>query len=261
MSALGVKTVNEMRDLPMERVRDVFAKTQGLQLQPTVDGRTLASGPFAPTAPAVSADVPLLVSSVEHEVNFFPTGPLDAIDDADLLARVKQTTRADDAGARQVIELYRDGRPGVTNVDLWQILASDNQFRVGVTTEAERKAEEAKAPVYMYYFRWKSSVREGKLKCYHCLDIPFAFNNVEVATSMTGTSQTRYALADKMSNAFASFARSGDPNAPGLPAWPKFDLQTRATMFLDNECEVVNDPHRAERVALATLREEAARSS
>ncbi|HLF09848.1 MAG TPA: carboxylesterase family protein [Gammaproteobacteria bacterium] len=261
MSALGVKTVDEMQRLPMDRMRDVFTATNGLQLQPTVDGRTLPSGPFAPTAPAISANVPLMVSSVEHEVNFFANGPLDPIDDADLLARVKQTTRADDAGAKSVIEVYRDGRPGVSNVDLWQILASDDRFRVGVATEAERKAEQAAAPVYMYYFRWQSAVREGKLKAYHCLDIPFAFDNVEVATSMTGTSQTRYALATNVSTAFASFARTGNPNHDGLPHWPAFDLQNRATMFLDNECEAVNDPHREERLALAMLREEAARTS
>ena len=202
-----------------------------------------------------------MVSSVEHEVNFFPNGPLDPIDDADLLTRVKQTTRADDAGAKSVIEVYRDGRPGVSNIDLWQILASDDRFRVGVATEAERKAEQAAAPVYMYYFRWQSAVREGKLKAFHCLDIPFAFDNVEVATSMTGTSQTRYALATKVSSAFASFARTGNPNHDGLPSWPAFDLQNRATMFLDNECEAVKDPHREERLALAKLREDAARAS
>jgi para-nitrobenzyl esterase len=145
----------------------------------------------------------------------------------------------------------------VSNIDLWQIMASDNSFRVGVATEAERKAAQGSGPVYMYYFRWKSAVREGKLKCYHCLDIPFAFDNVEVATSMTGTSQTRYALATKMSAAFANFARTGNPNAEGLPNWPAFDLQSRATMFLDNECEVVNDPHREERLTLAKLRDAA----
>ena len=257
ISALGVRTVDETRGLPMERLREAYTTTNGLLLQPTLDGHTLPAGPFAPTAPAVSADVPLLVSSVEHEVNFFPTGPLDPIDDADLLARVKQTTRSDDAGARNVIEVYREGRPGVSNIDLWQIMASDNSFRVGVSTEAERKAAQGSGPVYMYYFRWKSAVREGKLKCYHCLDIPFAFDNVEVATSMTGTSQTRYALATKMSAAFANFARTGNPNAEGLPNWPAFDLQSRATMFLDNECEVVNDPHREERLTLAKLRDAA----
>jgi para-nitrobenzyl esterase len=261
MSALGVKTVNEMRDLPVEQLRQTFVKTPGLAMQPTVDGRTLETGPFAPEAPVVSSTVPLLVSSVEHEVNFFTTTPLDDFDDATLLSRVKQTTRADDAAAKDLIDLYRTGRPNASNVELWQILASDNQFRVGVTTEAERKAEEGKAPVYMYYFRYQSPVHEGKLRCYHCLDIPFAFNNVEVATSMTGTLQTRYALADKMSAAFAAFARTGNPNTDGLPHWPQFDMAKRSTMFLDNECHVVDDPHRAERLALAKLRDEAARAS
>jgi para-nitrobenzyl esterase len=261
MAALGVKTPAEMRNLPMEQLRDTYVKTQGLQLQPTVDGRTLPDGPFAPSAPATSSTVPLLVSSVEHEVNFFPTSPLEPIDEADLLARVKQATRADDAAAKHVLDVYRAGRPNASNLELWHVLASDNQFRAGVVTEAERKAEQAMAPVYMYYFRWKSSVREGKLKCYHCLDIPFAFDNVEVATSMTGTSQTRYALATKMSSAFASFARTGNPNTPELPSWPQFDVQKRATMFLDNECGVVEDPHREERLALAKLREQAARAS
>jgi para-nitrobenzyl esterase len=258
MAAAGAKTADELRALPMEKLRDAYIATNGLQLQPTVDGRTLPGGPFAPSAPAVSADVPLLVSSVEHEVNFFPNGPLDPIEDAELLSLVKQATGADDAGAKSAIEVYRDGRPGVGNVDLYQILASDNRFRVGVVTEAERKAEQGSAPVYMYYFRWKSAVREGKLKCYHCLDIPFAFDNVEIATSMTGASQTRYALASKVSAAFASFARSGDPNVDGLPRWPRFDLQARATMFIDNEWQPVNDPHRDERLVLAKLREQTA---
>ena len=77
MAAVGVRTPAELRNLPMERLRDAFVKTPGLQLQPTVDGRTLPGGPFAPNAPDVSSNVPLLVSSVEHEVNFFPTSPLE----------------------------------------------------------------------------------------------------------------------------------------------------------------------------------------
>jgi para-nitrobenzyl esterase len=159
-----------------------------------------------------------------------------------------------------LIELYRDGRPGISNIELYQVLASDNSFRVGVTTEAERKAEQAAAPAYMYYFRWESPVHEGKLRAYHCLDIPFALDNVEVAASMTGAGQDRYALATRVSTAFASFARTGNPNHDGLPNWPAFDLRRRATMLFDNDCEVVNDPHSEERLALAELREQNAGS-
>jgi para-nitrobenzyl esterase len=70
---------------------------------------------------------------------------------------------------------------------------------------------------------------------------------------MTGTGQDRYALADKMSAAWAAFARSGNPNHKGLPNWPKFNPAQRATMIFDHECKVVNDPNGEERKALAAL--------
>jgi para-nitrobenzyl esterase len=261
MAALGVKSVDEMQRLPMERVRDVANDTRGLALSPVVDGRTLPADPFYPKATEVSATVPLMTSSVEHEVNFFPTTPRDEIEAADLLARVKQVTRSDDEAAKAVIDLYQHGRPKASNVEIYQIIASDYMFRPGVTTEAERKAEQGKAPAYMYYFRWPSPVHEGKLRAYHTLDIPFAFNNVEIAASMTGAGQDRYPLADKISAAFAAFARTGNPSHAGLPKWPAFDLKTRATMVFNDECEVVNDPFGQERLALGKLRQSANRNS
>jgi para-nitrobenzyl esterase len=97
-------------------------------------------------------------------------------------------------------------------------------------------------------------VHEGKLKSLHTLDIPFATANVQEAPSMTGTGKDRLPLEEKMSAAWAAFARTGSPNHKGLPTWPKFDTQTRATMILANECKVLNDPNGAERKAVAALR-------
>ncbi len=253
MTALGVDSVDAMQALPMERLRSVATETRGLALSPVVDGRSLPAAPFDPAATAISAGVPMMLSTVEHEVNFFPTTPLDSLDDDALLESVEQITRADAPDARDLIDLYRAGRPGVSNVELNQIISSDARMRTGVLTEAERKAAQETAPVFMYYFRWQSPVREGKLRAYHCIDIPFAFDNVEIAASMTGAGQDRYALATKVSAAFASFARSGDPNHDGLPRWSPFDLGERATMIFDNECHMADDPYGAERKALAAL--------
>jgi para-nitrobenzyl esterase len=254
MSAVGAKTVDEMQQMPMEQLRDVMENTQGLRLSPVVDGDTLPAGPFEPRASEISASVPLMVSTVAQEVNFFPTTPLDPMDDAALLAGVKRVTGADDESARHLVEVYREGRPDAPNVELYQTLASDNGFRLGSLTEAERKAEQNTAPVYMYYFTWHSPVHEGKLRAYHTLDIPFAFDNVEVAASMTGAGNDRYPLATKMSSAFAAFARNGDPNCSALPTWPAFDTTNRATMIMDVDCHAVNDPHKAERLALEKVR-------
>jgi len=261
MAAVGAKSVAEMQKMPMEQLRETYLKATGLALQPAVDGHTLPANPFAPTATAISAGVPLMMGTVEHEVNFFPTTAIEPIEEAELLSKVKQALRTEDAKAKEVVELYKHNRSHASNIELYQIIASDNQMRTGPMTQTERKAEQASAPVYQYYFRWLSSVREGKLRAYHCLDIPFAFNNVEVTTSMTGTAQSRYSLATKVSSAFASFARTGNPNTGGLPNWPQFDLKTRATMALNNDCEVISDPYRDERLLLAQIRETAARGN
>jgi para-nitrobenzyl esterase len=85
------------------------------------------------------------------------------------------------------------------------------------------------------------------------LEIPFVFENVDIGRPMTGSGQDRYALSDKMSSAWAAFARSGNPNHSGLPHWPAFSATERATMFFDSDCRVVNDPRREERLALQAV--------
>jgi para-nitrobenzyl esterase len=253
MAKLNVKTVDDLQKVPMDQLIAATTATPGLRLAPVVDGTTLPRDPFSPDAPDISADVPVLLGTVETEVTFFPNTQMDPIDDAALLSRVKTAARADDAQAKRLIDLYRKGRAGVSNIDVALILESDTRFRPGVVTEAELKSAQ-KAPVYMYYFTWRSPVRDGKLKTFHTLEIPFVTENVDNATSMTGTGQDRYALQDKMSAAWANFARSGDPNHKGLPKWPKFNTTQRATMIFNNECKVVNDPNGEERKALAALR-------
>jgi para-nitrobenzyl esterase len=96
-------------------------------------------------------------------------------------------------------------------------------------------------------------VRDGKLKSYHCIDIPFAFNNVEVSASMTGAGNDRCALADQVSGAFAQFARTEIPNHDSIPIWGPFDARQRATMVFNNDTQLRMDPHGAERRTLAEV--------
>jgi para-nitrobenzyl esterase len=253
MAKLNAKTADDLQKIPMEQLIQATTATPGLRLAPVLDGHSLPRDPFSPDASPLSADVPVLLGTVETEVTFFPNTQVDPIDDAALRTRIKQAARVDDAQANHLIDLYRKGRPGVSNIDLALILESDLRFRPGVVAEAELKSAQ-KAPVYLYYFTWRSPVRDGKLKTFHTLEIPFVTGNVDNATSMTGTGEDRYGLQEKMSAAWAAFARSGNPNHKGLPSWPKFNPAQRATMIFNNECKVVNDPNGEERKALAALR-------
>jgi para-nitrobenzyl esterase len=254
MQKLGLQSdqVAKLQELPMEQLLQVMGELSGngmpgsgsLAMAPVVDGSTLPGDPFNPTAPAISANVPLLIGTVETEVTFFPHQILDPIDEASLHAHVKQVLRgANDAQVDELIAVYRKGRPQASNTDLYLIIASDATFRQGVLIEADRKAAQHGAAVYQYYFTWRSPVRDGKLRTFHTLEIPFVFDIVDEARSMTGSGADRYALAAKISGAWTAFARTGNPNHRGLPEWPAFDETRRAVMILNDRCEAVDDPY------------------
>ena len=224
---------------------------------PVVDGRTLPAHPFDPVAPAVSADVPLLVGSTETEVTpYMAAQLLEPLDGPGLRQRVRETLRVDEATAERVIALYRSHRPLATNTDLAIIIATDNSvMRHSGHMTSERKAAAGRAPVYAYYFQWYSPVRDGKLRSMHGLELPFVFDHVDDAPYMVGSGADRYALADRMSAAWAAFARTGNPNHPGLPEWKPFTAAERATMVFDRDCRLVSDPYGDERRTLAAIRD------
>ena len=248
--------IDELQKMPAEQLVEAMGSGGAnplVALGPVVDGRTLPANPFDPAAPGISASVPLLTGTVETEVTFIRTQELDPIDDATLHMHVKKILHSSDAEADRIIAVYRKGRPGISNIDVELILSSDVMFRAGVLTQAERKAQQAAAPVYMYYFTWRSPVRDGKLKAFHTLELPFVFDNVDLGEAMTGTGRDRYLLEDRMSDAWVAFARSGNPNHKGLPNWPAFDKAQRATMIFNDECKVLNDPNGEERMALRSV--------
>ncbi len=257
--------VDQLQKLSVDQLLDATANTNpmpggpgGFALAPVVDGTTLPNDPFDPVAPALSANIPLLIGTVETEVTFFPHQVLDPIDDAELHTHVKQTLRtASDEQVDQLIAAYKKGRPGASNTDLFLALASDATFRAGVVIEAERKAAEGKAPVYQYYVTWRSPVRDGKLRSFHTIEIPFVFDNVDACKSMVGSGEDRYALAEKFSGAWVAFARTGNPNHKTLPNWPAFDNTQRAVMVFNDECKVVDDPHGEEQRLLHSIQSHA----
>jgi para-nitrobenzyl esterase len=260
LAKLGLKPnqLDELQRRPWKQLHEAFYSQpaiQGLANGPVVDGTSLPRDQWTPDAPEWSATVPLMQGSVETEDAWSDPPPPLEISEAEMMTRVKRIARDDDATARDLVALYRKTHPGISTTDVWLIMNADNTRRANAQTLAELKTAQGKASSYLYYFNWRSPVHKGQMKAYHTLDIPFVLYNIDIAASMTGAGQDRYALAHRMSAAWAAFARTGDPNHPDIPKWPAFNATDRPTMIWGRECKVVNDPNREERIALKAIRD------
>jgi para-nitrobenzyl esterase len=237
--------LDRLQEVPFYVLRDTLTAAENVgQFSPVMDGRTVPAHIFDPVATQISADVPLMIGSMETEVTWNTGQNYDNLDNEALRYYVKTALRTDDATADRTIALYRQNRSKASNLDLYLILAADaSGFRVGTGRQADSKAALGKAPVYKYYWNWYSPVRDGELRCMHCMDIPFALNNVQVSAPVLGTGKELQGIADKVSGAWAAFARTGNPNHPGIPHWAPFTTTQRETMVWNVEPRLVNDPH------------------
>ncbi|MEO8714606.1 MAG: carboxylesterase family protein, partial [Acetobacteraceae bacterium] len=209
---------------------------------PTVDGTLLPAHPFHPRAPAISADIPLLIGDMGDEMAGFLAHD-DAVwhrrlTEAEMVARVRGVAGAD---ADQVVEAYRRKLPDADPTERLIAALTDSNFRLRSLHAAERKAVRGGAPVWMYSFRWRTPVFGGGLGATHALDVPFTFDTLDLTNATDGGAEAR-GLADIVAGVWTRFAHTGRPGHSRLPDWPEYDADRRATMVLDAGCRVEDDP-------------------
>ena len=261
---LTPQTADRLVSMPAKQIIDALttpAPDISLRYVPVVDGKTLPAHPFEPAASAISADIPMMLGSVECEG--IPDGnPDDAYwtseptTAAELRTRVQQIVSVDDSEADRLIALYKSHRPDDSFGDLAAVMSGDNSaLRTSAYVIAERKFAQGRAPAFLYYFDWRSPVRNGKLRTMHAMELPFVFDHPDKISFMTGSGSDRAAIATAMSSAWVAFARTGNPNHSGIPRWAAFNPTTWPTMIFGSRTRAEYDPWGAERKAMAAARE------
>jgi para-nitrobenzyl esterase len=206
---------------------------------PTVDGRILPRHPFDPAAPEVSAEVPLLTGTNLHEfVNGLDRPDANAMGVEELNRRVSE-----EFGDRSkaIIDAYRRDYPEATPFGLYAIIAAA-RVRRPAFEQAIRKAALGAAPAYSYIYSWRTPVLDDRPGSFHACEIAFTFDNAEICDHYSGGTPEALALSKQISTAWVNFARTGNPNHGGLPHWPTYTAEHRATMYFDKPCQVRNDP-------------------
>jgi para-nitrobenzyl esterase len=256
MDELGLSKsqIRELQNVPPERLsgaaaeavkkaarpqgvaRDSFGETGWA---PTVDGRTLPNHPFDPGAPAISADVPLITGTTLNEsVNGIDHPHINDMTVEEMNKRVRE-----DYGSQSgaIIAAYRKDYPEATPFVLYATIAT-SRWRSRSLAQAERKAALGAASAYAYIYSWRTPVLDNRPGTFHAAELPFVFDNNELLNHYGAGDPAAAILNKLMSAAWVSFARTGNPNHSGMPHWPAYSSDTRATMIFNDPCEVRHDP-------------------
>lgn len=209
---------------------------------PTLDDNLLPAHPFDPAAPAISAHIPLIVGDTKDEAALFLSSD-DAVWDRTMTEDAMRARVATVAGAHaeRVVALYRRLYPDASPAERLIATLTDSNFRVRSLVLAEHRARQGGGMLWMYSFQYESPRFDGRVKSGHALDVPFTFDTIDL-TNATDGSAAAHGLADAMSGAWAAFAHSGVPHHGGIPPWPTYNLESRATLVLDTHCTITNDP-------------------
>lgn len=166
--------------------------------EPVVDGDFLPTDPVTEEGFAdAGKDIPLLISSNLNEWSMWI--PTETHNDM----------------TEEEREEYTKAYP---NEDPETAIYVDTLIRKPMLKIMSHKADQRGADVYAYIF----TKQIEDMGSYHGAEIPFVFDNTDDP------------LADTMSEAWASFAKTGKPSAKNLPQWKPYTRENMSTMILDD---------------------------
>lgn len=228
--SLGAASLKELRRLPAI----LLTGNAGGIVHAVIEPYVLPLSPYQAFASGQQNEVPLLIGSNAEEARALidVTHETAATFDNDLEHSVGQLPppliaaypHATDEEARQAqLGLERDLRFGW---DMW--------------AWARLQAGTGKSPVFYYSFRQQppfpaDSVYAG-WGASHFAELWYVFDHLDQSPWKWTAADLK--LAKEMSSYWVNFARSGDPNGPGLPAWPAFTSSESKVQYLGDPITV-----------------------
>ncbi len=204
---------------------------------PLPDGEYFMGHPLTHGFRRESLHIPLLVGNVYSESanNYsvkFGDGLKNRWSEEQKYAIMKE--RLGDNTDR-VIELFKKAYPGRNIADALYI---GKRMREGSINFSKKRAE-AGGKTWTWLFNLECPFNGGTLP-WHNAEECYVFHNAQYieAEYIPDVSEK---LQDQMTTAWIEFAKKGDPNHPGIPAWEPTTADHVVTMCFDRECEVKTD--------------------
>jgi para-nitrobenzyl esterase len=217
----------------------LFIRPPQPSFQPVVDGWVMPDEPWRLLHRGHWAQVPLLIGSNEDECEMWTSGVKPG--EADQVAAASRERVAWFAGEDwpTLAESFPAGEYGGL-LPATSRMMTVLEFNTSTRFAAECAADQ-RVPSYLYYF---SRTRPGQGSgARHSAEIPYVFASVGALTSAGEPESDDVGLSRSISHYWATFAATGDPNAPGLPAWPRYDSAADVLLQLDVPIATIAAPY------------------
>jgi para-nitrobenzyl esterase len=260
LGKLGVKESDPgaLLAMPQERLVEGLSATDpvlggGVYFGPVLDMKWLTRHPFWPDANPQSLHIPMILGNTHDETRAFIAPDSAKMRDLswdNMAERIAPELRIDIL-PEWVVSQYRAKYPGWTPEQVFYDATTAGRSWRGQVIEAEERAK-AGAPGWVYQLDFGSRT-DPRRAAFHTMDIPLVFGTLGAEGSQTGTGEDARAASKAMQDSFVAFTRTGDPNHSGLPRWPRYGLDKRATMVFDVRSRIENDPRKWQRELFARV--------
>jgi para-nitrobenzyl esterase len=254
--AAGADTLAALRGKPAQELLDA-ATTSKRPFSPIIDGYFLPSDVAAIYAAGEQSRVPLLAGwnadEIRAAVTLRPEKPTAQ-------TFTEHTRQQFGTHAEAVLRAY----PASTDAEALESAAAlANDMFIGYSTWKwiDLHLVTGRSPVYRYSFDRQIPVPPGHtvmgmpatardIGARHAGEIEYVFGSLDRSLPKVPWEDADRTLSNTMTSYWANFARTGDPNGPGLPTWPPYGSTARRVMHLDVTVKTADEMHRARYEAL-----------